>query len=665
MLFLHALPRSSLALILVTLCSPGAAQAPSQPHAHGDGAAPCIDVTIADGEYVLKPLVRSSRYDQAVALENTRRIHAIITAPQVGPQATFFFPAGHYYFEGVVGDWVATIETTHPQQTIAGQGMNATHLHQAGSEPAATIRINHSRGAVANLSIASADHEARFRADWDAQPHQAAIHLAAPDSPWSLDPQIRNVAVNSTGNNITMTDYFRPFTTGVRITGPWLNVYVHTMVMRDVWNAINVNQGGTMGGPAKFIDVNVYATVPPPPGQPADDEDALRGSTTWNTFFKSESHFMEQVELIHCTYIGSQFIYMDGSNASSPETTPVYNMLIDHCYINTLWLPAGNEAKWSGIYMKLPPKPGGIVPGFGSQLYSRTITFTNNTAAGKSPRDGAFFYVEGNLKQLVFSENLVSSGGSECCLYVRPTSALLGEDVGIRQIEISHNIFNDFRNPITIGDKRWDPGRQAGQFPRGIVPQDGSPDAAGQQEQPWVETVLILDNQVCNLPVIEKGLLTTAFLHRARQVTISGNVLAKTDRSALVLRDCRDVVMRGNQIPGFQGEAQEGVHLMHCTNAVLQGNLLQDFATGIRLSRSRNVSLVGNQVLGCGTGIRCEGVANSTLTGNLIDDGQTDLVFEGSHNVTAAGNLLPSAKVTIGDGNERLLLQREWEQPGD
>ena len=46
-------------------------------------------------------------------------------------------------------------------------------------------------------------------------------------------------------------------------------------------------------------------------------------------------------------------------------------MIIDHCYINTLWLPGGAEAKWSGIYLKLPPKPGGIVDGYGSELYSK------------------------------------------------------------------------------------------------------------------------------------------------------------------------------------------------------------------------------------------------------------------------------------------------------
>ena len=130
---------------------------------------------------------------------------------------------------------------------------------------------------------------------------------------WSLDPQILNVTVNTTGNNIVITDYYRPFQEGVQVTGPWLNVYVHTMSMRDVFNAININQGERIAGPAKFIDVNVYSTAPQ--GAPPD-----KVSTTWNTFFKSEGHFMEQVELIHCTYIGSQFIYMDGSQPSPAST---------------------------------------------------------------------------------------------------------------------------------------------------------------------------------------------------------------------------------------------------------------------------------------------------------------------------------------------------------
>ncbi len=134
---------------------------------------------------------------------------------------------------------------------------------------------------------------------------------------------------------------------------------------------------------------------------------------------------------------------------------------------------------------------------------------------------------------------------------------------------------------------------------------------------------MILDNQVFNLPVLEKGLLTTIFLHRARQVTISGNTFAKTDGSAFILSDCRDIVMNGNNIPGFKDEAVDGVHLMDCANAALTGNLFQHFATGVRLTNSRNISLSGNQILDCSAGVRLESVKNSTLAGNLIDAGTT------------------------------------------
>ena len=169
--------------------------------------------------------------------------------------------------------------------------------------------------------------------------------------------------------------------------------------------------------------------------------------------------------------------------------------------------------------------------------------------------------MEGNLKQLVMSENQIASGGADRCIYVRPTTALMGQDTGVKDIEISHNIFNDFRNPITIGDKAFDPSRQNTPPENGFQRRkNGS--LKSHSDEAWVESVLILDNQVFNLPVLEKGLLTTIFLHRARQVTISGNTFAKTDGSAFILSDCRDIVMNGNNIPGFKDEAVDGVHLI-------------------------------------------------------------------------------------------------------
>ncbi len=107
--------------VLMFLSSAVAQQTPPRA-APENSSVRSIDVSLADGVYVIKPLVRTNGYDRAIALENSRRIHAIMTSAEIGPHIKVFFPAGHYYFEGVVEDWLASIETTHPQQTFAGDG---------------------------------------------------------------------------------------------------------------------------------------------------------------------------------------------------------------------------------------------------------------------------------------------------------------------------------------------------------------------------------------------------------------------------------------------------------------------------------------------------------------------------------------------------------------
>ena len=375
-----------------------------------------VDVTRADGVFVKEPIIASDTYREEVPSQNSTRIKAILSSPALGEYCRIHFPAGSYYFNGAAPDWDASIQTTAKNQSITGDGINATRIIQKSTDVPATIKVSHSNCTIQNLSILSTDYQLKFNRDWDEHPHQTAILLEPlkTNPPWNTDPQILNVNINATGNNIAIDGYYRPFKTGIKCIGPWLNIYVQTMFILHVHNAIYINQGNIIAGPAKFIDVNVYGTVP------------TEEPHAWNTFFKSEGHFMEQVELIHCTYIGSQFIYMDGTkltaggdNFTNPAINPVYNMVVDHCYINSLWLPLPSEdPKWSGIYLNLPPKPGGIVPGYGSELYSRKIVFTYNWCAGKTPRDGAFFYVEGNLKGLTIHGNDFASGGGDRCLYV-------------------------------------------------------------------------------------------------------------------------------------------------------------------------------------------------------------------------------------------------------
>ena len=259
--------------------------------------------------------------------------------------------------------------------------------------------------------------------------------------------------INSLGNTIKLHGYSRPFETGILVTGSWLNVYVHTMWMSDLYTAIDVNEGAVMGGPAKFIDVNFYGTH------------EREQTKAWTIFFKSLTRFMEQVELIHCTFIGAQFIYMDGSNRASDAfqgTTPVYDMVIDHNYINVVDTFQAPEAKspdkrYSGIYMHLPP----ACPQDGVVRYSRDIRFTNNSCTGRAPADGAFFYVEGMCRGITFSHNDISSPLSTRCIAIRPLAQAPPTHPesqpfhSMQDVKITDNYFRTWMRLMEIGAPRF------------------------------------------------------------------------------------------------------------------------------------------------------------------------------------------------------------------
>ena len=613
-----------------------------------------VDVTRADGVLVKEPLVAGAAYVEAVAAKNTTRMKAILSNPAIGEYCRIHFPAGSYYFNGAAEGWDASIQSTAKNQSFTGDGMNATRIVQKSLAVPATIKISHSNCTIQNLSITSTDYQQKYNRDWDEHPLKSAIALEA-QPPWHTDPQILNVNINATGNNIVVDGYYRPFETGIRIIGPWFNVYAQSIFILHVHNAIYVNQGHLCAGPAKFIDVNHYSTAP-------DDKPHL-----WNTFFKSEGHFMEQVELIHCTYIGSQFISMDGAkltpgddNFTKPPTTPVYNMIVDHCYINSLWEKApSDDPQWSGIYLNLPPKPGGIEPGYGSELYSRTIRFTNNTCLGKTPRNGAFFYVEGNLKGLTFQGNEIDSGGGDRCIYIRATRPLINTDVAVRNIAITDNTFNDFRNPITIGGNKHDPSR--------LDPTAGYQEtkekagaAMGRDDDPyWIEGVLITGNQTHYLPILEKFQLAGCFLNRVRQATVSGNRFAKTNGTSVIMRECEGITMNGNSFAGLTEMGEQGIYLLNSRNATLTGNTLSGFRQGIHLQDSRAVTLNGNNLFKCQTALSLQKQRGGTISANMIDEAQTSLRLQDLQDVSIVGNTITQSGARVIEGKNRHLLFRQ------
>lgn len=605
-----------------------------------------VDVTRADGVFVKQPVVAGDIYNEEIANQNSLRMEAIMSSPAIGQYCRIHFPAGSYYFNGAAPGSDATIRTTAKNQSITGAGFNATKIIQKSTSVRASIKVNHSNCTVQDLSILSADYQEKFNPDWDEHPHQTAILLETLNlnPPWHTDPQILNVSINATGNNIALEGYYRPFQTAIKSLGPWLNIYVQTMFILHVHDVIYINQGDIIAGPAKFIDVNSYNTCP------------TEKPHVWGAFFKSEGHFMEQVELIHCTYIGSQFIYMDGTkfgpsgdNFTNTPVNPAYNMVVDHCYINSLWetLPS-QDPKWSGIYLNLPPKPGGIDPGFGQQLISKSLVFTYNFCAGKSPRDGAFLYVEGNMNGMRVIGNEFASGGADRCIYVRASLPLTNSDVAVKEIAISDNIFNDYKNPITIGGNRHDPSRLGG----------GAADVGSHDDPYWIQDVTITGNRTYYLPVLEGGQIAGMFLNRVRGATVSGNSFTKMKAAAVILRECQDITMNGNRFSGLTNNQMNGIYLLNSTNATLTGNVLRGFGTGIHLQECENVALNANELIDCRTGLLARDLLGSAISANVISRCKTSLSLHTLQDVSELGNVITHCGPRVVDGkNERVKLQ--------
>jgi parallel beta-helix repeat protein len=588
-----------------------------------------IDVTFADGVYVAEPLIASDACDKSVAATNTLRIKAILASPALGSNCTIFFPAGTYYFDGAAEAGEASIQSTHERQTFAGEGINSTQIRQISTTVSATFKISHSGCVVRDMHISSVDYADAFKAEWDAAPHQTAIHLGCPSGTWYTDPQVHNVNINASGNNIVEKGYYRPFREGSRVTGAWLNVYVHTMWMRDVFNAIYVNQGALIAGPAKFIDINAYASTPPENGG---------GSRTWNIFFKSEGHFMEQVEIIHCTYIGSQFIYMAGSTPS-PGINPAYNMVIDHNYINNCWIREGEEASRSGIYLDLPPMADG-------SNFTRDIRFTNNSCTAKAPKRGAFFYVQGNCRGITFADNDVQSAGDDKCIYIRATQPIAKTKAAIRDIKITNNYFRSFRNPITIGGDRHDPSRTDAFY-------------KGEDDDLfWNERIVIAGNQTYNLEPVDQGFVTTCFINRCRSVNVTGNAFADTDGEGLVLRECKDVAVTGNHFGGFGPDnSKSGIRLIDCEGASVTGNTIRGMRRGIAVSGSSGVALGSNCISMAEIGLDLSDSCNFALHGNQISQSAIPARILSLRDTVVTGNAFSgTGKVLLEGENVNLLM---------
>ena len=613
-----------------------------------------IDVTCVDGKYVNKPVLATEKYEPEIAKENSQRIQAILKAVS-DISCVIYFPGGNFYFDGAAEGWQGSIETTHPFQTICGAGMNGTRILQVSRSVSSTIRLRHTGCAVRDLYIGSADTNDTFNIDWEKAPHQTAIHLDSVVSDWKswpCDPRIQNVNINSNGNTILGPySYSRPFKTGIKISGSWLNIYVHTVWIMDTFTAIDIDQGPVMAGPAKFIDINFYS--PHVAGGQKTQE--------WTTFFRSRSYFMEQVELIHCTFIGAQFIYMDSRPVQPKgELTPVYDMVVDHCYINVHDTPHSSAStepypERSGIYMNLQPLQAGK-----NSSYSRDIRFTNNSCTGRSTSQGAFFYLEGMCRGITIADNDISCGyGNDKCIYIRPTSQLnvdgvsKASDIGIRDVKIYNNYFRNWKTLITIGGDKQDPSRQS------LPPQDVS---AGKDTPSYrVQRVNIFNNQSMQESGTENVALTGCYLERCSQVVISGNNFAEKKSSGIVLRDCGNALVNSNSLVAIDSnDPAYGIAMFGCQSGAVTGNSLKKFRNGIYLDKCRQISLGNNVLDDAAYGISCMGSSQISLSGNIISGAEVGIESNKSKDVIMTGNIVQAEKSLKGvaeSSRKNLILE--------
>ena len=279
---------------------------------------------------------------------------------------------------------------------------------------------------------------------------------------------------------------------------------------------------------------------------------------------------------------------------------------------------------------------------------------------GKTPRDGALFYVEGNLKGLTIHGNDFASGGGDRCLYVRTSEPLINTDVAVRDVEITQNYFNDFRNPIVIGGGRPDPSqidpvsegkKSAERVSAGTEP---------EMDPNWIDGVMITGNRTSYLPILEKIQQTGCFLNRARRVTISGNQFAPTSGSALVLRQCEDVTINGNIFQGLAEKGSQGIQLLDSKNASLTGNIVRGFRDGINVQGCESAALSGNNLIQCETALQLRNTLGAAISANMISDAETSLSLHDLRDVSVLGNLISrSGPRVVGGENERLDLQHE------
>ena len=544
---------------------PGAGEPQISEYAALLNGAHFINVTKADGVCVLEPLLVTQQprtpgnvaVIAEIARENTRRMQGIME--RAGEQCTIFFPAGNYFFDGAAPGWTASIETTEERQTFRGDNMNSSLILQISTQVRATLAVKHTRGAVLDLHIGSADFddEGYWFDAWTREPHQTAILIDGSDVYFgNTDITVRQVSLNAAhthlhhhnddpslpdsyntylqgvrnlpGNPVpfAFTRRFRPFVNGIEITRNNLHVTCEHIIGQELINTIHMSSPHfDYSGAYAFADIRVY-----PFGGITDPAQAIgfggrtRRGAVWTTFLRVDASPAEQMTIRDCSFSGHQFL------AVMAEKMWVGLLTVEG---NTVEAYGGGELPdQSPLYFRVPTAECNV---------SRNIRILGNNLQGIVTRrvmghdDGAaMIMIDGGCAGMQIADNIFTH-----TLFNPPFELQEGSAIYVRgsdpwhhaDLVIANNIFaQGWSSAIVIGSNHGDEERES---------------STSVLEPETTEGVVIIGNAINADGKVPASVI---YLHAVQNCCVANNTIriSDTSKTAIGLRDADHVTVTGN-----------------------------------------------------------------------------------------------------------------------